>query len=38
MHALIDAADIKDCDGAPLLLAEIIHRFPSLRHVFADGG
>ena len=27
-----------DRDGAPLLLAEIIHRFPWLRHLFADGG
>jgi hypothetical protein len=24
--------------GAPLVLAEIINRFPWLRHVFADGG
>src|SRR3546814_17053421 len=31
-------ADIQDRDGAPLVLREIIHRFPWLRHVFADGG
>ena len=38
VHALIHTADIQDRDGAPLLLAEIIHRFPWLRHLFADGG
>ena len=31
-------ADVQDRDGAPLVLAEIIRRFPWLRHVFADGG
>src|SRR3546814_14055918 len=30
--------DIQDRDGAPLVLAEIVRRFPWLRHVFADGG
>ena len=35
---MIHAADIQDRDGAPLVLAEIIRRFPWLRHVFADGG
>jgi hypothetical protein len=35
---VIHTADIQDRDGAPLVLAEIIHRFPWLRHVFADGG
>ncbi len=29
---------IQDRDGAPLVLAEIIQRFPWLRYVFADGG
>lgn len=29
--------DILDRDGAPLVLAEIVSRFPQLRHVFADG-
>jgi transposase len=38
VHALIHAADVQDRDGAPLLLAEIIRRFPWLRHLFADGG
>jgi transposase len=38
VHAIIHTADIQDRDGAPLLLAEIIHRFPWLRHLFADGG
>lgn len=35
---MIHTADIQDRDGAPLVLAEIIKRFPWLRHVFADGG
>jgi len=38
VHALVHTADIQDRDGAPLLLAEIIHSFPWLRHLFADGG
>lgn len=38
VHALVHAADIQDRDGAPLLLAGIVHRFPWLRHLFADGG
>ena len=38
VHAVIHAADIQDRDGAPLVLAEIQHRFPWLRHIFADGG
>ena len=38
VHAIVHTADIQDRDGAPLLLAEIIHRFPWLRHLFADGG
>jgi len=37
-YAVIHTADIQDRDGAPLVLAEIVHRFPWLRHVFADGG
>src|SRR3546814_15072090 len=37
-HAVIHTADIQDRDGAPFVLAEIIRRFPWLRHVFADGG
>lgn len=38
VHAVIHTADIQDRDGAPLVLAEIVQRFPWLRHVFADGG
>lgn len=38
VHAVIHTADIQDRDGAPLVLAEISHRFPWLRYVFADGG
>ena len=38
VHALIHTADIQDRDGAPLLLAEVVRRFPWLRHLFADGG
>jgi transposase len=38
VHAVIHTADIQDRDGAPLVLAHIIHRFPWLRYVFADGG
>ena len=38
MHAIMHGADIQDRDGAPLVLREIIRRFPWLRHVFADGG
>lgn len=38
VYAVIHTADILDRDGAPLLLAEDIHRFPWLRHLFADGG
>ena len=38
VHAVIHAADIQDRDGAPMVLAEILHRFPWLRHIFADGG
>jgi transposase len=35
---LVHAADIQDRDGAVNVLAAIRHRFPWLRHVFADGG
>jgi transposase len=38
VHAVIHTADIQDRDGAPLVLAQIVKRFPWLRHVFADGG
>ncbi|WP_374763751.1 IS5 family transposase [Yunchengibacter salinarum] len=38
LFVLVHAADIQDRDGAPDLLKAIRHRFPWLRHVFADGG
>ena len=38
VHAVVHTADIQDRDGAPLVLAEVIKRFPWLRHVFADAG
>jgi len=34
--AVVHAADIQDRDGAPLLLAAMLHAYPWLRHVFAD--
>jgi putative transposase len=36
--AVIHAADIQDCDGAPSVLKAIHHAFPWLRLVFANGG
>ena len=38
IFVLIHAADIQDRDGAVDVLKAIRHRFPWLRHVFADGG
>jgi putative transposase len=38
LFVLVHAADVQDRDGAPGLLAAIRHRYPWLRHVFADGG
>lgn len=38
VHAVVHAADIQDRDGAPLVLAGVVSRFPWLRHLFADGG
>ena len=38
VYAVVHAADIQDRDGASLLLAAILSRFPWLRHLFADGG
>jgi putative transposase len=34
----IRRADIQDRDGAPLVLAATVQRFPWLQHIFADGG
>ena len=38
VHAVVHGADIQDRDGAPLVLAGIVGRFPWLKHIFADGG
>ena len=38
VHAVIHTADSHDRDGARLVLAEIVRRFPCLRRIFADGG
>jgi len=38
LFIIIHGADIQDRDGAPEVLKSIRHRFPWLRHVFADGG
>ncbi|NDW07906.1 IS5 family transposase [Jiella pacifica] len=35
---VVHAADIQDRDGAVAVLKSLRHRFPWLRHVFADGG
>jgi putative transposase len=35
---IVHAAGVQDRDGAPDLLKAVRHRFPCLRHVFADGG
>lgn len=36
--AHVHSAAIQDRDGAPLVLGAVRRRFPSLKHVFADGG
>src|SRR4051812_34466887 len=38
LFVLAHAADVQDRDRAPALLQAIRHRFPWLRHIFADGG
>lgn len=38
LFAVILSADIQDRDGAPGVIRALRHRFPWLRHVFADGG
>lgn len=35
---MVHSADIQDRDGAPDLLKTIKHRWPWLKHIFADGG
>lgn len=37
VHDLIRTTNIQDRDGAPLVLREILERFPRLRQVLADG-
>ncbi|MEM8914707.1 MAG: IS5 family transposase [Pseudomonadota bacterium] len=36
VSAIVHPADIQDRDGAALVLADIRHRLPWLRHIFAD--
>jgi putative transposase len=38
LFVIVHAASVQDRDGAPDLLKAARHRFPWLRHVFADGG
>lgn len=38
VDAVVHTADIQDRDGGPLVLAEVINRFPLLQPVVADGG
>ena len=35
---VVHSAGIQDRDGAPDVLKAIVQRYPSLRHIFADGG
>ena len=35
---VVHSAGVQDRDGAPNVLKAIVSRYPSLRHVFADGG
>jgi len=35
---VVHSAGIQDRDGAPEVLKAIVSRYPSLRHIFADGG
>jgi putative transposase len=38
LFIIVHAANIQDRDGAPDVLKGLRHRFPWLRHIFADGG
>lgn len=38
LSCIVHAADIQDRDGARITLEEVLERFPSLKHFFADGG
>ena len=35
---IVHTADIQDRDGAIITIEDVLDRFPSLRHFFADGG
>jgi transposase len=38
LSCIVHEADIQDRDGARITIEEVFERFPSLRHLFADGG
>ncbi len=38
LSCIIHGANIQDRDGARITIDEVLERFPSLRHFFADGG
>jgi len=38
LSCVVHEANIQDRDGARITIDEVIGRFPSLRHIFADGG
>lgn len=38
LGAVVHAADIQDRDGAVAVIADVLASFPTLKHLFADGG
>lgn len=38
VEAVVHPADIQDRDGGPLVAKSLKHKYPWLRHLFADGG
>lgn len=38
LSCIVHKADIQDRDGGRITIDEVLERFPSLRHFFADGG
>jgi hypothetical protein len=38
MDAILDAADIQDCDGGVLLMATLFGLYPFLLKLYADAG
>lgn len=38
LSCIVHEADIQDRDGAKITIEEVLERFPSLQHFFADGG